>query len=415
MPNETLVLILIIVFVLLEFTFGKILDFLNAKSWDKDLPPLVEDLYDAEKYEKAKSYAQANGRLALISGVLGTTAILLMLMLRGFGAVDIWVNSLTDNRILQSLLFFGILSFASAIINLPFGIYKTFVIEEQYGFNKTTWQTFTLDIIKSTLLGAVISGSILAALTWVYYAMPTNFWWVAWLIMTAFSLFFATFYTTLIVPLFNTLEPLSEGSLREKIENYAKEVNFPLTNIFVIDGSKRSSKANAFFSGLGKKKAIVLYDTLMEDNTEEELTAILAHEVGHYKKNHIKQSMILGILQTGVLFFLFGILAKSDSLSLALGSSESSFHLALIAFTMLYSPISTIVGVFMNVFSRKNEFEADAYAKETYAAEPLQTALKKLSVNHLSNLTPHPAYVFVHYSHPPLVERLSALQMTKKS
>lgn len=410
MNSPTFILVLIIAFVLIEFIFGKVLDFLNAKSWNSDLPKIVEGLYNEEKYEKAKSYAQANGRVALISGLIGTIAVLLMLTFKGFGQLDTWVGSITENRILQSLLFFGTLSLASAVMNLPFGIYKTFVIEEKYGFNKTTWKIFLTDLIKSTLLGAIIGGAILAALTWVYYAMPENFWWIAWLIMTAFSLFFATFYTTLIVPLFNKLEPLEEGSLREKIENYAKQVDFPLTNIFVIDGSKRSSKANAFFSGLGKKKAIVLYDTLMKDNTEDELTAILAHEVGHYKKNHIKQSMVLGVLQTGVLFFLFGLLAGNNSLSQALGADESNFHIALIAFSMLYSPISLVVGIFMNMFSRKNEFEADAFAKTTYGGEPLQTALKKLSVNHLSNLTPHPAYVFVHYSHPPLAARLNALQ-----
>jgi STE24 endopeptidase len=247
-------------------------------------------------------------------------------------------------------------------------------------------------------------------LTWVYYALPDKFWWIAWIIMTAFSLFFATFYTTLILPLFNKLEPLEAGSLRDSIEAYAQKVSFPLTNIFVIDGSKRSSKANAFFSGLGKKKAIVLYDTLLKDNTEEELTAILAHEVGHYQKNHIKQSMILGVVQTGVLFFLFGILSSSSALAGALGASANNFHIALIGFSMLYSPVSLLIGILMNMFSRKNEFEADAFAKETYDGAPLQSALKKLSVNHLSNLTPHPYYVFAHYSHPPLAQRLEALQ-----
>jgi STE24 endopeptidase len=408
--SANFILILIIAFVLLEFIFGKVLDFLNAKSWDQKLPASVADLYDDEKYETAKNYAKENGNVALISGLIGTVVILAILVFKGFGQLDEWLATISENKIIQSLLFFGILSAVSSIMGMPFSLYKTFVIEEKYGFNKTTWKTYVLDFFKSLILGALIGGVILSVLTWVYYALPDKFWWIAWIIMTAFSLFFATFYTTLILPLFNKLEPLEAGSLRDSIEAYAQKVSFPLTNIFVIDGSKRSSKANAFFSGLGKKKAIVLYDTLLKDNTEEELTAILAHEVGHYQKNHIKQSMILGMVQTGVLFFLFGILSSSSALAGALGASANNFHIALIGFSMLYSPVSLLIGILMNMFSRKNEFEADAFAKETYDGAPLQSALKKLSVNHLSNLTPHPYYVFAHYSHPPLAQRLEALQ-----
>ena len=409
MTANTLLLI-IISFVVLEFIFGKVLDFLNSKSWNNPLPRLVEDLYDKDKYSKAKNYAKDNGNIALLSSVISLATILSILIFNGFGSLDSWINGLTANNILQSLLFFGMLSLGSFILNLPFSLYKTFVIEEKYGFNQTTLKTYILDFFKSLVLGILIGGTILSALTWVYYQLPDSFWWIAWIIMTIVSLFFATFYTTLILPLFNKLEPLEDGSLRTSIESYASKVDFPLTNIFVIDGSKRSSKANAFFSGLGKKKAIVLYDTLMKDNTEEELTAILAHEVGHYKKNHIKQGMILGVIQTGVLFFLFGLLSSSSLLAEALGASSNSFHIALIGFSMLYSPISLMTGIGMNLLSRKNEFEADNFAKETYNGEPLQTALKNLSVSHLSNLTPHPSYVFVHYSHPPLIARLKALQ-----
>lgn len=408
--TSTTLLSIILAFVIFEFLFDKLLNFFNAKSWDQATPEIVKGLYDEEKYAKAKNYAKANGKLALISGGFNFILVLLVLVFKGFAGLDVLVKELTSNKIGQTLLFFGILSLITSIINLPFGVYKTFVIEEKFGFNKTDAKTFIIDKIKGLILGALIGGLLLSVLTWVYYAMPNEFWWIAWLIMTAFSLFFATFYTTLIVPIFNKLTPLEEGSLRTSIETYANKVDFPLTNIFVIDGSKRSSKANAFFSGFGRKKAIVLYDTLMEDNTEEELTAILAHEVGHYKKNHIKQSMILGILQTGILLFLFGLLSKSEVLAGAFGVADNSFYISLIGFSLLYTPISLIIGILMNMFSRKNEFEADAYAKETYDGEPLQSALKKLSVNHLSNLTPDSRYVFVHYSHPPLVERLKALR-----
>ena len=254
-------LLVIISFVVLEFIFGKVLDFLNSKSWSNPLPKLVQGLYDKEKYNKAKNYAKDNGDIALLSSLISLVVILAILVFKGFGSLDSWINGLTANNILQSLLFFGILSLGSFIIDLPFSLYKTFVIEEKYGFNQTTLKTYVLDFFKSLGLGILIGGAILSALTWVYYQLPNSFWWIAWIIMTMVSLFFATFYTTLILPLFNKLEPLENGSLRTSIESYASKVNFPLTNIFVIDGSKRSSKANAFFSGLGKKKAIVLYDT----------------------------------------------------------------------------------------------------------------------------------------------------------
>lgn len=410
MENSQILFYIIIAFIVSEFIFDKVLDFINSKSWQKQLPSIVENLYDTEKYEKAKNYAQENGKIGLISSVLSFLFILIFLFLNGFAWVDTWAKSVSDNPILQALLFFGVLSIASSFISLPFGIYKTFVIEEKYGFNRTTPKTFVLGLLKGLLLSAILGGILLSALTYVYYLTPQNFWWIAWAIMSAFTLFFATFYTSLLVPIFNKLTPLEDCTLRQSIEKYAKKVNFPLTNIMVIDGSKRSSKANAYFSGLGNKKSIVLFDTLMKDNTDEEITAILAHEVGHYKKKHITKSIVISLFQTAVLFALFGYIAGNPNLAMALGAQESSFHISLIAFSLLYAPVSMFTGVLMNIYSRKNEFEADNYAKITYSGEPLASALKKLSINHLSNLTPHKAYVFVHYSHPPLVERLEKLK-----
>lgn len=409
METSQIIFYTIVAFVVFEFLFDKVLDFINSKSWQQVPPPAVSGLYDTEKYEKAKNYARENGKISLISGLLSFAILLAMLFFKGFALLDTLVRNFTENQILQTILFFGVLSFASSIISLPFGIYRTFVIEEKYGFNRTTVKTFVLDLIKGTLLSSLIGGGILALLTYFFYFTPNNFWWIAWLIVSGFSIFFAMFYTTLLVPIFNKLTPLEEGELRQSIEEYARKVNFPLTNIMVIDGSKRSSKANAFFSGLGNKKSIVLYDTLMKDNTNEEITAILAHEVGHYKKKHITKSIFISLFQTAILFALFGLISGSSNLALALGTEQPSFHIALIAFSLLYSPVSLITGILMNVYSRKNEFEADNYAKTTYKAEPLASALKKLAVNHLSNLTPHKAYVFVHYSHPPLAQRLEKL------
>jgi STE24 endopeptidase len=410
MENSQLIFWIIISFIVIEFIFNKTLSFINSKSWEQPLPDNVKDLYDTEKYEKARNYARENGKTGLISSILSFVIILIFLFFKGFAFVDNVVKNITDHYVLQTLLFFGILSVASTVISLPFGIYRTFIIEEKYGFNKTTPKIFVLDFIKGLILSAVIGGGLLALLTFVYHLTPDNFWWIAWIVVSGFSIFFAMFYTSWIVPLFNKLTPLEEGSLRTAIEDYAKKVEFPLTNIFIIDGSKRSTKANAYFSGLGNKKSIVLYDTLLKDNTEEEITAILAHEVGHYKKKHIAKSIFISLFQTAVLFALFGWLAGNPNLAMALGAEKPSFHLSLIAFSLLYAPVSLFTGILMNVYSRKNEFEADHFAKTTFDGKPLASALKKLSVNHLSNLTPHKAYVFVHYSHPPLSERLGALE-----
>jgi len=315
----------------------------------------------------------------------------------------------TTHYLALPLLFFGVLYIASDILSLPVALYSTFVIEEKYGFNKTTIQTFFIDKIKGYLLTALLGGLVLSVIIIIYNKTGTYFWVLAWLFITLFTLFFSTFYTSLIVPVFNKLSPLEEGDLRAAIQNYASKVQFPLKNIFIIDGSKRSSKANAYFSGLGKSKSIVLYDTLVEKNSVDELVAVLAHEVGHYKKKHIQKSLILSIIQTGVMLFILGYALRSPELSQALGVNEPSFHIGLIAFGILFSPISTILGLFMNQFSRKNEYEADAYAKDTHNKTDLITALKRLHVDHLSNIKPHPAYVFFYYSHPTLLQRIHAL------
>lgn len=403
------ILYLIVGFLLLEFTFEKVISYLNLQTWNKPLPEAVKDLYDAKKYAEAREYARVNYRFGTISSTFSLLISVGFLLFGGFAWVDGLAKSYFDSPILQALLFFAVIGVGSSLIALPFNIYETFVIEENFGFNKTTVATFIADKIKNLLLGAVIGGGIIALLTWLFLLLGNYFWMAAWGVVAFFSVFFAMFYTSLLLPVFNKLTPLESGELRTSIENYAKKVNFPLTNIFVMDGSKRSSKANAFFSGLGYKKNIVLYDTLLKDMSIEEITGVLAHEVGHYKKKHVLKSMVISILQMGIMFYIFGLLAGSPLMAEVLGAKQNNFHLSLVTFSMLYSPISLITGILMNAFSRKNEYEADAYAKETYSANALITALKKLSVNHLSNLQPHPAYVFVYYSHPTLLQRIAAL------
>ena len=402
--------ILIIAFVVIEFLLARFLDFLNEKKRSPDLPKEAEGIYDEEKYRKSQDYEKANHKVSVIGSWLNIVLILAVLLLGGFAWLDQFVRGFTEHPVLMALFFFGILSFASGIVGLPFGVYSTFVIEEKFGFNKMTPKLYVLDKIKNILLSAILGGGILSLVIFIYQWTGEWFWLIAWATVAAITIFFTMFYTSFIVPIFNKLTPLEDGDLRKSIERYAEKVGFSLKNIFVIDGSKRSSKANAYFSGFGAKKSIVLYDTLIKDHTTEEITAVLAHEVGHYQKKHIIKSMAISVLQMGVLFFVFGWLVDNPLLANVLSAEENSFHLALVTFALLYSPISLVIGLLMNAYSRKNEFEADAYAKETYAASPLKDALKGLAVNHLSNLTPHPAYVFFYYSHPPLLQRLGALE-----
>lgn len=413
-PNEWLYLILGIVVV--DYVIDQLLDFLNFKHSKTAVPDKLKDLYDEEEYARSQAYQKARSRFGFLTSAFSTLLTMVVLLFGGFGVLDEFLRAYIENPILLSLAFFGVLFILSDIVNIPFSLYSTFVIEERFGFNKTTVKTFVMDKLKGYLLTVIVGGILGYALLWIVHQLGDIFWLYALALVSAFMLIMNLFYTSLILPLFNKLKPLEDGALKEKIMTYASGVDFPLDNIFVIDGSKRSTKANAFFSGIGKKKKIVLYDTLIEKHSEEELVAVLAHEVGHFKKKHIVLSLVLSILQMAVTFYVLSLFVFSDNLSVALGGSQMAIHLNFIAFGLLYTPISRLTGLAMNALSRKNEFEADAYAVTTYAGKPLMDALKKLSVSSLSNLTPHPAYVFAHYSHPPLLQRLEAMEeLTKGS
>lgn len=393
-----------------EYLLATTLNFLNAKRFTDPIPKQLCDVYNAEEYKKSQDYKATNYRFGIFTSTFSLLLILGFLILGGFGWVDHYVSGLTDNRTLQSLLFFGIIMIGSDILNTPFGYYRTFVIEEKFGFNKTSLKTFITDKLKGWLMIIFLGGGILAMVLWFFEWAGTNFWLYTWGLITVFTVFMNLFYSKLIVPLFNKQESLPDGSLKSKIESYAKNVGFELQNIFVINGSKRSTKANAYFSGFGKEKRITLYDTLIDTLEEDEIVAVLAHEVGHYKKKHIIFNLGTAIALTGLMLFILSLFINNPSISLAIGVDRPSFHAALIGFGMLYSPISEVTGLLMNYFSRKFEYQADDYAKSTFAATPLVTSLKKLSKNSLSNLTPHPAYVFMHYSHPPLKDRIRNLK-----
>lgn len=396
--------------VLLDYFIDQVLDYLNFKYSKTAVPAKLKGLYDDEEYARSQAYQKAKSKFSFITSAFSTLVSVLVLALGGFGLLDAFLRQYISDPIWLSLGFFGVLFVLSDLINIPFAYYGTFVIEERFGFNKTTLKTFVVDKLKGYLLAVIIGGLLGYALLWLIFQLGENFWLYALVLIGGFMIFMNLFYTSVILPLFNKLKPLEDGELKTAINTYAQGVDFPLDNIFVIDGSKRSTKANAFFSGFGKKKRIVLYDTLIEKHSTEELVAVLAHEVGHYKKKHIILSMVLSLLQMGLTLFIMSLLIFNEQLSLALGGEELSIHLNFIAFALLYTPISRITGLFMNILSRKNEFEADAFAVTTYAGKPLMEALKKLSVTSLSNLTPHPAYVFVNYSHPPLLQRLEALE-----
>ncbi len=410
--NATTILYVIIAIVLADYLLARGLSFLNCRSITTQLPDEVKGIYSEEKYQQSQEYKLANCRLELVTASLQMVLLLALLIGGGFAFIDEMARDLVQAELLVSLLFFALLFFASEILFLPFALYHTFVLEERFAFNKTTMATFITDKLKGWLLIILLGGPLLTAVIWFYQVTQDNFWLYAWLLLSSFMILMTMFYSTLIVPLFNKQTPLEQGDLRDAIEAFSAKAGFQLDNVFVIDGSRRSTKANAYFSGLGAKKRIVLYDTLIKDLAVEELVAVLAHEIGHYKKKHTIKGIIAALCQTGIMLYILSLFIANPLLSAALGANSHSFHLALISFALLYSPLSTVMGLAMNGFSRHNEYEADRFAAHHFDAAALGSALKKLSVNNLSNLTPHPAYVFCHYSHPPLLNRLRALSTT---
>lgn len=408
--NSTFLFYAIIAIIVLQFLMESLVDYLNSRKFQDPIPEELQDVYDNKEYLRSQAYKKDNYKFGIISSSFSIVLTLGFLIFGGFEWVDQIARNYTNNPILMALIFFGVIMLGSDIINTPFSYYQTFVIEEKYGFNKSSVKLFFIDKIKGWLMTIILGGGILSMVIWFFQIAGNNFWIYALVLITIFTVFMNLFYSRLIVPIFNRQTPLEDGSLKSKIENYASKVGFKLQNIFVIDGSKRTTKANAYFAGFGKEKRVTLYDTLIQELEEEEIVAVLAHEVGHYKRNHIIINLIISILLTGVTLYLFSLFISNPEFSLAIGVTEPSFHAALICFGILYTPISEITGLVMNILSRKFEFEADDFAKKTYKPIPLINSLKKLSKNSLSNLTPHSAYVFLHYSHPPLIQRIQNLK-----
>ncbi len=401
---------LIIIIPLAGFLLQRYLEYLNGKMWSETLPEKLKGICNDDEYRKTQLYEKDNKKLSFWSSSFNLAVIIIMIVTGGFSFIDGVARELSQNIVAIALIFFGIIGFASDLINIPFSWYDTFVIEKKYGFNTMKIRTFITDHIKSWFLAVIVGIPVLGLITWFYYKTGKNFWLYAWVLIIAFSVFMNLFYSELIVPLFNKQKPLETGSLRDKIESFANKTGFILKNIYIIDGSKRSTKTNAYFSGFGPKKRIVLYDTLLKEFSEDEIVAILAHEIGHYRKKHVLLMMLSSVIITGIMLFLFSLIVENPDLALSLGADHQSFHLGLIVFGILYSPLSLLIGLVSNYFSRKHEFAADRFVRENYDAELLAGALKKLSVKNLSNMLPHPIYVFFHYSHPSLLQRLEKLE-----
>ena len=404
-------LIIILTALIGEFLLRSIARYLNLKALSPKLPAEFVGFYDEDKYRKSQEYTKVNAKFAYVSSTFDLVVLVGFILMGGFSYVDDLARSWTSMPILIGLAFFGLLFVIRDVLSTPFALYETFVIEEKFGFNKTTVKTFLLDKVKSYILAAVLGTVLLGGILYFFGETGEWGWLYAWGLVSLFIVVAPSLFITVIAPLFNKFTPLSDGALKDAIERYSESVKFPLTEVSVMDGSKRSGHSNAYFSGFGKKKRIVLFDTLIEKHSVEELVAILAHEVGHYKKKHILKGVLVSIAHAGVLFFLLSLFIENRGLFDAFRMEQISVYAGLVFFSILYSPIELVLSIFMNVVSRKHEYEADAFAANTVgSAEPLVNGLKTLSVSNLGNLTPDDLTVILNYSHPPILQRIAALR-----
>ena len=402
--------LIIIGALILEYILSTVSSVLNMNSITEDVPDGFQDHYDEEKYAKSQAYLKDNTRFGLLSSTFSLGLMLIVIHTGLFGILDHIVRAQTVHPILAGLLFFGIIFIINDMINLPFSLYGTFVIEEKYGFNKTTAKTFMMDKLKGYALTVILGSVVIGPILYFFNTYGENGWWIAWGLITAFMIGVQPLFVHVIAPMFNKFTPLEEGELRTTIESFAEKVNFPIARIDMMDGSRRSAHSNAYFSGFGKWRRIALFDTLLEKHSTEEIVSVVAHEVGHYKKKHIIFGTILGIIETGIMLFIFNLLMNDPALFAVFGVENVSVYGGLIFFGMLYSPVSLVTSIFTTALSRKNEYEADTYSLEnTQNKEALVSMLKGLAANNLSHLTPHPLMVFLSYSHPPVMDRIAAV------
>ena len=406
-----IIAIIILAVIFAEFILNFISDLLNLRMLRGDLPDAFCGWYDADRYRKSQEYLRVNTRFGWVVSAFDLIVFLIFWFSKGFPFLDRWVYGLNQSPVIDGIIFIGALVILKAVISLPFSIYSTFVIEERFGFNKTTWSTFVKDLIKGLFLAVILGGPLLAGILAFFQYAGAGAWLYCWIAVALYMLAVQYIAPTWIMPLFNKFTLLEEGELKQAIFSYARSIDFPLKNVFIMDGSKRSEKSNAFFTGFGKHRRIVLFDTLVEQHKVSELIAVLAHEMGHYKKKHIQKTLIIGIVQMGVMFFLLSLFISYQGLFDAFYMDKKSIYAGLIFFGLLYSPVELFTGILMQMLSRKNEYEADKFSVETTKDHSsMVNALKKLSVNNLSNLLPHPMYVFLNYSHPPVLKRIEVIE-----
>jgi STE24 endopeptidase len=402
--------IIILAAIIFDFALNGLADYLNLTMLRNDLPEAFRGVYDSDRYRKSQQYLKINTRFGWITATFDVAVILIFWFAKGFPLLDEWVRSFNFGPVITGLIYMAVLLLFKGVLSLPFSLYATFVIEERFGFNQTTWTTFVMDLAKGLLLTVLLGAPLLAGILAFFVHAGTNAWWYCWIAVTLYMLGVQFIAPTWIMPLFNKFTPLEAGELKSAILSYAGSINFPIENVYVMDGSRRSSKSNAFFTGFGKHRRIVLFDTLIKQHTTGELLAVLAHEMGHFKKKHILQTMVLGILQMGIMLYLLSIFISYQGLFDAFYMPQKSVYAGLIFFAMLYSPLDFFIGIFMQMLSRRNETEADRFSAETtHDPQSMVAALKKLSVHNLTNLRPHPVYVFLNYSHPPVLQRISEL------
>jgi len=404
-------LVIILFIIIGSYLLDAVVETVNVRHARTDLPEEYKGYYDAETYRKAQNYLKENTRFGIITDTVTTPIIIAFIFVGGFNLVDQFARSFQFGPIHTGLIFAGVLLLAFQMISIPLSIYATFVIEEKYGFNRTTVRTFTLDILKSWLLAAVIGGAVFSIVLWLFDKAGDWAWAYCWVVVALFQVVLVFVAPVVILPLFNKFYPLGDGELKTAIESYAKSQDFKMKGVFKMDASKRSTKSNAFFTSFGRFRRIVLFDTLIKRHTLDELVSVLAHETGHYKKKHILKSILMSIITTGLLFFLLSLFINNEGLFSAFKMQNISIYASLFFFAFLYAPIDMVLSIFSNILSRKHEYEADAYAVSTYGKpESMISGLKKLTVDNLSSLTPHPLKVFLSYSHPPVLERIRAIR-----
>jgi STE24 endopeptidase len=401
---------IILAAIIFDYALNGLADYLNLTMLRNDLPEAFRGVYDSDRYRKSQQYLKVNTRFGWTAATFDVAVILIFWFAKGFPLLDEWVRSFNYGPVFTGLIYMAVLLLFKGLLSLPFSLYATFVIEERFGFNQTTWTTFVMDLAKGLLLAVLLGAPLLAGILAFFVHAGTNAWWYCWIAVTIYMLGVQFIAPTWIMPLFNKFTPLEAGELKSAILSYAGSINFPIENVYVMDGSRRSSKSNAFFTGFGKHRRIVLFDTLIKQHTTGELLAVLAHEMGHYKKKHILQTMVLGILQMGIMLYLLSIFISYQGLFDAFYMPQKSVYAGLIFFAMLYSPLDFFIGIFMQMLSRRNETAADRFSAETTRdPQSMVAALKKLSVHNLTNLRPHPVYVFLNYSHPPVLQRIREL------